>query len=198
MKFGDSWAKAIRGDLKQALLMLVNGTVKPSVKPHFRSAVMARQINYNLFKEWEGIGDPEKKEHCKRACDDRLTRWRESGLANRHGSSIEVVKALAEVHEPIEDYFMTGYGLRLQNIDARIAFHVMKDMMASAHQPHIPTLPVHDSFITFRQAPWPQRLEDSMRKWYRHVMQDVTQTRAAYQIPIHKPGCTQDYVRETG
>lgn len=43
----------------------------------------------------------------------------------------------------IEEYFRTGYGIRLQFLDSQIAEQVMLDLMLR----RIPVLPVHDSFI---------------------------------------------------
>ena len=44
-------------------------------------------------------------------------------------------------HEPIKNFFGTGYGVKLQFKDSQIAEAVMLDMLPE------PCLPVHDSFI---------------------------------------------------
>ena len=52
----------------------------------------------------------------------------------------EAVKAR---HQPIREFFNTGYGVRLQTIDANIANQVMLRFLDRGY----PCLPVHDSFI---------------------------------------------------
>ena len=53
----------------------------------------------------------------------------------------EYVKEIYKYHDPIQSYFGTGYGVKLQYQDAQIAASVMERMLPE------PCLPVHDSFI---------------------------------------------------
>ena len=53
----------------------------------------------------------------------------------------EYLKEIYKYHEPIQSYFGTGYGVKLQYQDAQIAASVMERMLPE------PCLPVHDSFI---------------------------------------------------
>jgi len=71
-------------------------------------------------------------------------------IENCYYQAVRLVEALEKRHAPISEYFGSGFGLRLQNIDAGMAEHVMRKTLKQG----IPCLPVHDSFIT------PERHED--------------------------------------
>ena len=58
----------------------------------------------------------------------------------------DLYKQLEQEHIEIKQYFGTGEGIKLQNLDARIAETVMMELLKQG----IPTLPVHDSFIVRR------------------------------------------------
>ena len=55
----------------------------------------------------------------------------------------QIIKAVKKLHKPIAEFFHSGVGLELQNLDARIAECVWWWM----HQKGVIVLPVHDSFV---------------------------------------------------
>jgi hypothetical protein len=180
--FGDEFAKEIRNDLKVMLLTLVGDKTKEHIKNPLDSA--ARKINFNLFRKWEKKTDPEKIEEEKRKNLKCKARWERAGLLNRNGSTYNVVEAFVGAHQPIEDYFLKGKAVELQNRDAQMALRVMNEMMVNENDICVPALPVHDSFITYSQYPYPQQLRAAMEKTYREVMQQVTNTDREFDIPI--------------
>lgn len=56
----------------------------------------------------------------------------------------EFINKIKEVHNPIVDKFMTGYGIILQFKEAEVAEAILIKLMEA----NIPCLPIHDSFIT--------------------------------------------------
>jgi hypothetical protein len=55
----------------------------------------------------------------------------------------DIITLFEEQHSPIQEYFSTGYGVKLQNLDSRIAEHVINSLTSDG----IPSLCIHDSFI---------------------------------------------------
>ena len=55
----------------------------------------------------------------------------------------ELIEKIKQFHAPISKYFASGIGIKLQNMDAKIAMNIV-DYFA---RKNIPCLPVHDSFI---------------------------------------------------
>jgi len=180
--FGEEFAKEIRNDLKLVLLTLVGDKTKEHIQNPVANA--AGKINHNLFRKWEDKTDPETIEEEKRKNLECKARWDEAGLLNRDGSTYDVVKAFVAAHQRIKDYFLKGFALNLQNIDAKMALHVMNQMMVNEADECVPALPVHDSFITLREEPYPQRLRTAMETAYREVMQEVTSRDTEFRIPI--------------
>jgi len=76
----------------------------------------------------------------------------------------KLILAFEKMHMPIRGYFYKGWGITLQNIDAKIAANVMMScMMLNRRQFEvIVVLPIHDSFIV------QQRHEDMLRR-YMHI-----------------------------
>jgi hypothetical protein len=179
---GDDSAKAIRNDLKEVLLKLVGDKTEDSAEEPLVRA--ANNVTYKLFNQWTGKKDPEKKEEEKRKNLDCKGRWERAGLLDSQGKPEKVLRAFVKAHHPIKDYFLTGMAVELQNIDARMALRVMNEMMVNENDICVPALPVHDSLITFRQTPYPQRLRAAMEKAYREVMQQVTGADREFEIPI--------------
>jgi len=68
----------------------------------------------------------------------------------------DVVNEFVERHKPIEEYFFSAMGVRLQYLDSVIAEKVIKELTLR----NIPCLAIHDSFITTRQEE--QYLEEAM------------------------------------
>ncbi|TCQ07667.1 hypothetical protein C8J34_104128 [Rhizobium sp. PP-F2F-G36] len=56
----------------------------------------------------------------------------------------KLIKAMKERHHEVGEYFHTGCGLKLQNLDSQMAEYVLRVMTI---QKGIPCLPIHDSFI---------------------------------------------------
>ncbi len=67
-------------------------------------------------------------------------------------------------HSPVSEFFFTGIGLKLQNIDAQIAEQVMLELTGKS----IPVLPIHDSFIC--AEPCNKVLEESMVRNYKDIV----------------------------
>ena len=61
-----------------------------------------------------------------------------------------------EKHELIRDHILSGIGLRIQNIDSKIAEHVISSLLDEG----IPVLCIHDSFIVEREHK--DRLKEEM------------------------------------
>jgi hypothetical protein len=179
---GDDSAKAIRNDLKEVLLKLVGDKTKDDAEEPLVRA--ANNVTYKLFNQWTTKKDPEKKEEEKRKNLDCKGRWERAGLLNSQGKPEKVLRAFVKAHHPIKDYFLTGKAVELQNIDAQMALRVMNEMMVNENDICVPALPVHDSFITYSQYPYPQQLRAAMEKAYREVMQQVTNTDREFDIPI--------------
>ena len=75
----------------------------------------------------------------------------------------EVVDAILEFHHPINDFFFSGIGGRLQRIDSEIAELTM--LHFAKH--NIPVLPIHDSFIM--HAAYENELRGVMDKSFAQV-----------------------------
>ena len=54
-----------------------------------------------------------------------------------------VIDHFQVMHKPIEKYICSGYGIKLQNLDSKIAEYVINEMTKKG----IPVLCIHDSFI---------------------------------------------------
>lgn len=76
----------------------------------------------------------------------------------------QLVKAIKQKHGRIKSYFHSGAGLRLQNVDAEIARHVMREMTI---RNGITALPIHDSFIVRQDHE--EKLMEEMDKAYSRV-----------------------------
>ncbi len=75
----------------------------------------------------------------------------------------EIVSEMKRTHSAISDSFFSGAGLRLQNVDSRMAL----DIVYSFFTKGIPVLPVHDSFIIAERHAAALRSEmDSVFKSY--------------------------------
>ncbi|MEI9866681.1 MAG: hypothetical protein WDN00_19435 [Limisphaerales bacterium] len=164
---------SIRDDLKDMLLAFIND--KASEKQQVARA------NRRLF-----YGQTEKK---KERAIRREKIWRKAGLLplneNSKPSCAHVIQAFKKAHQPIREKFATGCGLQLQNLDAEITRWVMLEMMVSNMDECIPTLPVHDSFITLAQ--FQRKLRNAMQDAYRFVIRQQTKRADfSFKIPIGK------------
>lgn len=56
----------------------------------------------------------------------------------------KLIDAIKKRHAPVEKYFHSGVGLELQNLDAKMAEYVLREMTV---RKGVPCLPIHDSFI---------------------------------------------------
>jgi len=83
-------------------------------------------------------------------------------------SIISTIDKFKDQHKPIAGYLNTGIGLKLQNLDSRVAENVLKTMTKEM----IPCLPVHDSFIV--PAKNEEFLKEVMIESYRKVMKGFT------------------------
>lgn len=112
-----------RRDVKLALLVLINAESLKSARMAIAGELMRRWCEMNGLQPSENDIPPE--------------------CVKQAGALIEAVK---KRHKPIADAFHSGAGLRLQNIDARIAEAVWWTMTKRG----VVVLPVHDSFIVQR------------------------------------------------
>ena len=166
----------IRDDLKVTLLALINGTSRSK-----KEAI--NRANKRLFRSYIDVRDPYIREEERQECEARKQNWIQAGLTTAENlTAANVVEAFESAHAPIAHQFSTGCGLFLQNIDAQIARWVMMDMMVSETDECVPTLPVHDSFITF--AEYETQLRDTMKSTYQAVMQLQTSKKRPYRIPV--------------
>jgi len=76
------------------------------------------------------------------------------GGAGARSEAVKLINNMKERHQPIADYFHSGLGRRLQNIDAGMAERVMEKMTGRG----IVALPIHDSFIV------PHQHENTLRE----------------------------------
>lgn len=160
----------LKDDMKKIVFGMVNGTIK-NHKNLFAQAVNRAQ--FQLFNN---------REESQKDRQERRTRWSQLNLLDSKGKPSKVIEAFMKAHKPIKDNFYSGCGLDLQNIDAEIAFWVMAEMMFSDADRCIPTLPVHDSFITF--AAYENRLINVMKMVYSAVLQQQTGVSKYYEIPV--------------
>lgn len=58
--------------------------------------------------------------------------------------SVNLIEAMKTRHRDVSDFFHSGCGLQLQNLDSQMAEYVLKTMTV---RKGIPCLPIHDSFI---------------------------------------------------
>lgn len=86
----------------------------------------------------------------------------------------EVVNAVKNKHTPIEKYFGSGIGLRLQNTDSRISEEILKAFIAKDE----PVLLVHDSYIV--RSGFEEILEDVMQLSFNKVTGTTHATKIKY------------------
>ena len=82
----------------------------------------------------------------------------------------ELITEFVNRHQPIEKYFFSGMGVKLQNFDSRIAELAINELTTK----EIPCLTIHDSFITTRQEE--QHLETAMEKAIERGVQEILGT----------------------
>ena len=78
----------------------------------------------------------------------------------------QMVDAILEKHQPIENRFFTGQGLRLQMLDSSVAANLMENF--AKQMGTVALLPVHDSFICHHGHI--QELESAMKAEFRKVV----------------------------
>jgi hypothetical protein len=171
---------SIRDDLKEMLLALVNGEIE---NPEMKEETTLRRANYRLFNYWKKKKDPVKKMETKYECDKRKAVWQKAGILNPKRGAKDVLRAFYKAHKPIKHYFNNGCTHNLMNIDQQITYYVLRDMMP-VERP-IPTLPVHDSFCTFREYKYRKMLKRAMRECYQFILRKITnRPKASFLIPI--------------
>ena len=95
----------------------------------------------------------------------------EFGWVREMGIDIkELITEFVNRHQPIEKYFFSGMGVKLQNFDSRIAELAINELTTK----EIPCLTIHDSFITTRQEE--QHLETAMEKAIEREVQEILGT----------------------
>lgn len=92
-----------------------------------------------------------------------------------------LIDAFAKHHAPIAKYFFTGHGIKLQNIDADIAEHVINHFT----QKDVPVLCIHDSFVI--QATKEAELLDVMEKAFQKAVLKIRGTSKATASKIKVP-----------
>ena len=78
----------------------------------------------------------------------------------------EIVLLFMDRHSHIAHYFSSGYGVKLQSIDSRIAEHVINQLTIEG----IPVLCIHDSFIVTLDKQ--ERLHELMIDGFREIQND--------------------------
>jgi len=167
----------IRDDLKKMLLALVCGKARSD-----REAV--NRANHRLFRAWQDVKDPIARKQRRQQCRGRAKRWVEAGLLESATNPCagHVLTAFRKAHAPIKHSFSSGRATELHFVDASIARYVLLKMMA-ADANCIPCLPVHDSFITFRE--YEATLRSAMAEAYQHMMrQETGRHDCLFAIPI--------------
>lgn len=90
----------------------------------------------------------------------------------------ELIDAFVEKHAPIQEYFFSNSGIRLQNIDARIAELVILHFTRLG----VPVLCVHDSFVI--SADQAEELKNIMSQSFLTVAQEL-------ELPVFNPSTKQ-------
>ena len=157
-------------DFEKIIFGIVNGTV---LKRSNLFSEAVNRSNYSLFNNFD---------ESKEVRQERKDRWKQLHLLDKNNKPTSTVRAFSKAHKPIQDKFYSGCGLSLQNIDAEIAYWVMAEMMFSDSDCCIPTLPVHDSFITFLE--YKTHLKSAMKMVYSTILQQQTNTSKNFKIPI--------------
>jgi len=80
----------------------------------------------------------------------------------------ELVPLIMLKHHRISKYFFTGYGLKMQNLDGKIALHILYHFAKK----DIPVLAIHDSFII--QEKYKNELREVMDKYYKKFLNDFS------------------------
>ena len=68
---------------------------------------------------------------------------RPEGLVLTNKLLSEILDKLKEKHSPIAEYFCTGMGIKLQNVDGEITMN----LIAEYTKLKIPLLAIHDSYV---------------------------------------------------
>lgn len=79
----------------------------------------------------------------------------------------DLIDEFAEAHNPIKEYFYGGEGVKLQNMDSRIAERIINQLSLET----IPVLCVHDSFIVAEEHK--ERLVDLMVDSFKEELPEV-------------------------
>lgn len=96
-------------------------------------------------------------------------------------SGRELLAKLKERHAPIAQHFHTGVGLELQNKDAKIAEHLMLQMIT---QSNAVILPIHDSFLVSKG--FEQELLEAMNAAFQEVFGTAAKIKAKGTAIEHK------------
>lgn len=128
--------KSFRGLLKQCILVSIN------TKGRKRSLLAIRKSI--------------KKEHPELIPDLEM-------VDKQPGKLGKLLDEFLDHHKPISEYIYSGMGIKLQELDSRIAEWVMMDMTAKG----ILVLPVHDSFIC--EYYYEKELNQSMRDAFKSL-----------------------------
>jgi len=167
--------RSIRGDLKTTLLALINGRGS--------EAQTTAWAYTRLFGAYVEAKEPAARHEILSERAARAERWAEAGLVRDGEPDVSrVLAAFRQAHQPIAEYFSSGIGLTLQNIDAQIARSVLWLMMDDGEC--VLTLPQHDSFIV--PKPSETRLRLTMTWAYQAVMSLKTGQNRVFRIPIRK------------
>lgn len=117
----------------------------------------------------EGLSNPQYRKTVKRIFNAMLNAKRDvqpedTDLLPKGMTHKDMIKAIKEHYNHLEDYFFTGYGLTLQKIDSEIAYYLHQRM----NYLDIEMLSIHDSFIVVEDNE--EALREAMIKMFNHIM----------------------------
>ncbi|MGO7115563.1 hypothetical protein ACCS79_03525 [Rhizobium johnstonii] len=96
-------------------------------------------------------------------------------------AAVRMIADMKEKHVIIAKHFHSGMGIKMQNLDSRMARAILKEMTI---RHDIPCLPIHDSFIV--SVEHRDLLVETMKAVYEQVMLDVTEGAAARELILKR------------
>lgn len=135
-------------DTRTLMKRILNTMINASDEKAALGAIL-ELLNRPVYRK-NGDNSPQlKKPHwLKKACNNELK---------------PILDAIKKQHEPIQRYFLSDEGVRLQRLDSEIAKYVLKEFSGM----NIVILPEHDSFVAQKQHE--QTLRDTMLRAFQAV-----------------------------
>jgi len=132
------------------------------------------------------------KESARRAIQNEINYDQETygWLKTEDIKLLDIIDAFAECHHPIQNHLFSGSGVRLRNIDGKIAEHVINHFTDK----DIVTLCIHDSFLI--DALYENELNQVMNEAFSKVLKGYTNTDAIITSLMKHQSIYSDLLKE--